>query len=316
MFFVGFPTFTVAFYLNRMTHCTNKTYLSKPKIFSFSECLHFLDRGYDDCLYAVSSNRVRKPLEIDGNRLLIEVTDSDQQIEVTLLAGEESQQTLGSATEFVSHWFDLGRNLKPFYKLLDRHEPFSGMSDRFYGLRLMGIPDLFEALCWCVIGQQINLTFAYRLKRRLVETYGTFITYEGDRYYYFPEPEVLARLKIEDLKKLQLSRQKAEYLIGIARLFKTGDLTKQQLLGMESGSQVLSRLTQIRGVGQWTANYVAMKSLKQMNCITYGDTGLQSAVSSILGLDRKPSRKEIDALFGPFAGWESYLVIYCWRMLS
>jgi DNA-3-methyladenine glycosylase II len=79
---------------------------------------------------------------------------------------------------------------------------------------------------------------------------------------------------------------------------------------------MLKRLKEIRGVGDWTANYVLMKSLGRTDCITYGDTGLQSAVSSILELDRKPTREEIIRFFEPFAGWESYLNIYLWRTLS
>src|SRR5699024_12561498 len=50
---------------------------------------------------------------------------------------------------FVSLWFDLERNLKPFYQLLNQDERLSYMVERYHGLRLMGIPDLFEAMCWC-----------------------------------------------------------------------------------------------------------------------------------------------------------------------
>lgn len=62
-----------------------------------------------------------------------------------------------------------------------------------------------------------------------------------------------------------------------------------------------------------TASYVLMKSLPQPDFITYGDTGLQSAVSFLLKLDRKPTKKEVDSFFEPFVGWESYLNIYLWR---
>lgn len=296
---------------------TNETiHLPKPEIFSFSECLHFLDRGYDDCLYTIDKDRVLKPLEIEGNRILIEVSCIEDSLEITLLSGEASQSTMEKAGEYVTQWFDLERDLQPFYQLLDQHQQFAYMPDKYHGLRLMGIPDLFEALCWCVIGQQINLTFAHRLKRRLVETFGSFITNNSRRHYFFPDSEILAKLKVADLKKLQFSRQKAEYIIGIAKDFAEGKITKQNLADQNNGKQMLDRLKEIRGVGDWTANYVLMKSLKQMNCITYGDTGLHSAVSSMLGLERKPTREEVRSLFEPFTGWESYLVIYLWRTLS
>lgn len=299
-----------------MKSITNYTEISKPNIFSFSECLQFLDRGYDDCLYTVYDDRVIKPLQIEGHPSLVQVKENKGKLEITILAGPISKSVLKKAADYVIAWFDLDRDLKPFYHLLGQNKQFTYMRKKYHGLRLMGIPDLFEALCWCVIGQQINLTFAHRLKRQLVEKYGTCITYKTKRHYFFPDPEILADLKKEDLKKLQFSRQKAEYIIGIARDFADGKITKQSLGNLDSCQQMLDRLKEIRGVGDWTANYVLIKSLKQMNCITYGDTGLHSAVSSMLGLERKPTREEVHTLFEPFTGWESYLVIYLWRTLS
>lgn len=257
-----------------------------------------------------------KPLQVGGNRILIEVKEEDNVLEVGILAGEGASSILNKAVGYVSEWFDLERDLAPFYRQLDQHDRLSWMTDRYHGLRLMGIPDLFEALCWCVIGQQINLTFAYRLKRRLVETYGSSIAYEGKPYFYFPDSERLADLSVAELKELQLSRRKAEYIIGIARKFASGEIDKGLLSARGDGNQMLKWLLKIRGVGEWTANYVLMKSFKKMNCITYGDTGLQTAVSSVLGLDRKPTREEVNSLFVPFENWQSYLVIYLWRTLS
>lgn len=299
-----------------MNYGDNTTHIPKPDIFSFSECLHFLDRGYDDCLYSIERGKVIKPLRIDGYRLLLQIRENGDALQVEMLSDGGSDHKYEKAVRYITEWFDLDRDLQPFYRLLKKHDRLSWMADNYYGLRLMGIPDLFEALCWCVIGQQINLTFAYRLKRRLVETYGSFMTYDSKQYHFFPEPEVFAGLEVDNLKELQFSRQKAEYLIGIAKDFAGGKLTKQELASYENTHQMLKRLKKIRGVGDWTANYALMKSLGRTDCITYGDTGLQSAVSKILGLDRKPTREEVEQFFEPFAGWESYLVIYLWRTLS
>lgn len=299
-----------------MNSQTDTIHIPKPSIFSFSECLHFLDRGYDDCLYSIVGESVIKPLQVGGNRVLIQIRGGEESLEVKLISGDSSPELIEKITDYVSTWFDLERDLRPFYDLLQEHKRLSWMADQFFGLRLMGIPDLFEALCWCIIGQQINLTFAHRLKRKLVETYGTSITHDSNRYYYFPDPNVLADLQISDLKNLQFSRQKAEYIIGIANKFSDGSLSKEDLTKYNTGNQMRKRLKEIRGVGDWTANYVLMKSLQKMDCITYGDTGLQSAVSSLLDLEKKPTRVEVESFFEPFIGWESYLVIYLWRTLS
>lgn len=299
-----------------MNSSKNIISIPKPNLFSFAECLHFLDRGYDDCLYSIENNSVFKPLQVDGSPLLLQVRDDNKTLSVEIVYGEASGKNLQIAADYVKKWFDLEQDLQPFYRILNQHPQLAFMPEQYQGLRLMGIPDLFEALCWCVIGQQINLTFAYRLKRRLVETYGSSVSYQSNQYYYFPKPEQMAELTVDELRKMQFSRRKAEYLIGIADEFSKGNISRQGLLDLTDTGSMLKRLTEIRGVGEWTANYVLMKSLKRMNCITFGDSGLMSAVSSILELDQKPTRKEIQTFFRSFAGWESYLVIYLWRTLS
>ncbi|SMO46263.1 DNA-3-methyladenine glycosylase family protein [Fodinibius sediminis] len=293
-------------------------YLKKPDLFSFPECLHFLDRGYDDCLYHIDINRksVYKALKIGADRYLTRVSDHEDELKIEILLGDTSEEYEQGIKNYIIDWFDLKRDLKPFYCKLNNYENLSWMTNRYHGLRLMGIPDLFEALCWCVTGQQINLSFAYRLKRRLVEAYGRSVTYDGKTFYYFPEPEVLFRLEISAFRKLQFSRRKAEYIIGISQQFAEGEMTKKQLGSCENRTEMLKRLLKIRGVGEWTANYVLMKSMGRTDCVTYGDTGLQSSVSSLLELNRKPTRKEIERVFAPFKGWESYLNIYLWRSLG
>lgn len=299
-----------------MNSADNTIRIPKPDIFSFSECMHFLDRGYDDCLYAIEENRILKPLRIGGEGILIAITEQPEVLNLEICCGGKSDQILEAASDYVTRWFDLNRNLRPFYELLRIHDRLAFMPEQYHGLRLMGIPDLFEALCWCVIGQQINLTFAHRLKRRLVETWGRSIVHSTGRHYFFPDPEVVADLTVSELKAMQFSRRKAEYIIGIARRFAEGELSKSSIQALSNSEQMLNHLIQIRGVGPWTANYVLMKSLRQPDCITYGDTGLRSALSSLLELNRKPTKKEVDSFFEPFAGWESYLNIYLWRTLS
>ncbi|THG91921.1 hypothetical protein AJ85_00740 [Alkalihalobacillus alcalophilus ATCC 27647 = CGMCC 1.3604] len=74
----------------------------------------------------------------------------------------------------------------------------------FFRFVIIGIPDLFEALTWAIIGQQINLTFAYTLKKRFVEHFGESLTFEGDNFWVFPSPEKIISIKVDELRDLQL----------------------------------------------------------------------------------------------------------------
>jgi DNA-3-methyladenine glycosylase II len=280
--------------------------------FSFQECLWFLDRNYDDCLHEVRRHSVRKLLLIDDNPTLIDISEKGNCLIVNVLQGEDSEKEIG---EFVKEWFDIDRDLTDFYQLLNQDADLAYMCMDYKGLRLLGIPSLFEALCWSIIGQQINLTFAYKLKRKLTEAFGTKLTFENNDYYLFPNPEIVANLQVSELLPMQFSTRKAEYLIEIARQFVSGNITKSKLEKMPT-SDAIKALVSIRGIGEWTANYALMKSLKRLKCVTYGDVGLYNALFALKDFPKRPSREQLDNFFEKFKNWEAYTVFYLWRSLA
>jgi DNA-3-methyladenine glycosylase II len=244
---------------------------------------------------------------------LIRLSAADDLLQIGVLTrtGADDQ----AITAYVRNWFDLDRDLQPFYQQLGEDPDLAFLAHQYWGLRLVGIPDLYEALCWAVIGQQINLTFAHTLKRRLTTRWGLSLTWAGETYYQFPAPEIIAAITHGELLEMQFSRQKAEYLIHIAGLFAAGALGTDVFAGMDE-SAIYARLTAIRGIGVWSARYAMMKSLRTPDSIPLGDTGLSRALHLYKGWDKKPPYDQITAYFGQYAGWKSYLVYYLWRSLS
>lgn len=285
-------------------------------IFSFKECLWFLDRNYDDCLHTVRDHTVLKALAFEDDLLLIRIGAAKQSLRVEILAGRVTQEAIHQVTAYIKDWLDLDRGLQPFYQLLLQEETLAYMPTAFRGLTLIGIPDVFEALSWSIIGQQINLSFAYRLKRRLTEQWGRSLVYGGQVCHVFPAPEVLAQASIAQLREMQFSQKKAEYLTGLATVFREGALSKSLLQNLSGFAAQQQALTALRGIGIWTANYALMKSLRVAEAIPYGDVGLlQALVQHGLIRDRM-DQAGMDKLFRRFQGWESYLVFYLWRSLS
>ncbi len=263
-------------------------------------------------MHKVADNKVRKVIDDGQNLALIEIFENDNNLIINTLKGDISSQFL---KDFVVEWFDLERNILPFYKILQNDEEFAFMVKDFSGLRFLGIPNAFEALCWCIIGQQINLTFAYSLKRRLTEVYGQKIEFEGKFYWAFPKPENLANLTPEDLRSFQFSQKKAEYVIEAARQFVAGNISKEILASLTT-DEAIKKLTSIRGIGEWTANYLLMKSLRRHECITHGDVGLFNALAKLKNFPKRPDKQQILDLFADYKGWEAYLVFYLWRSLA
>lgn len=295
---------------------TKELFLSLPEIFSWDECLRYLDRGFNDCLFRMDGRAVTRLLSVNGKNLLLRVTEQNGQLHISCLNENLTAADVAAVRSYMTDWFDLDRDIAPFYKLLKANKQLSFMAKNYAGLRMAGIPDMHEALCWCIIGQQINLAFAHTLKRRLTEQYGASLEYEGQVYYTFPSPETLAGLTVDELKQLQFSTRKAEYVIGVSQLMAAGELTKEQLQQLSGYEAQIAALVKVRGIGLWTANYVLMKTFGRMQSITYGDAGLNKALQNIAGFGKNPSAQQVDGYFRPFKGWEAYLVFYFWRTLS
>ncbi|WJH35671.1 DNA-3-methyladenine glycosylase [Paenibacillus sp. CC-CFT747] len=222
---------------------------------------------------------------------------------------------LSQAVSYIREWLDGDTDLRPFYRMAENDGLLGPLTRRYRGLRIIGAPDLFEALCWAVTGQQINLPFAYTLKRRLVESFGRSLEAGGWRHWLFPQPEELADVPAEALKALQFTGRKAEYLLEIARLMADGELSKEGLLAL-GFTEAERRLLAIRGIGAWTAHYAMMRCLRHPAAFPIGDAGLHNALKQQLGLNRKPPEEEIRRIFSPWSGWEAYAVFYLWRSLT
>jgi DNA-3-methyladenine glycosylase II len=288
-----------------------------PEEFSFDENLKYLSRSSNECLFKIKDERIYKALPIEKETLIIEVSgEHGDYITVRFLGNPSPPQSVRKAVAlYVHEWFDLGRDLHPFYELAKSDELLEKAVEPFYGLRVMGILDLFEALCWGILGQQINLTYAYTLKRRLVESFGRSMVHEGEAYWIFPNPEDIAKLTVANLDGLRMTVKKCEFLIGVAQLMTEGNLTKEQLLSSENIKSAEKILVKIRGIGPWTANYVLMRCLRFPSAFPIDDVGLHNAIKLLLGAEKKPTKEVILKLSAKWTGWESYATFYLWRFL-
>ncbi|UNK16421.1 DNA-3-methyladenine glycosylase [Paenibacillus sp. N3/727] len=294
--------------------------LPVPPEFSFSQNLNYLTSAPNECLYRVHENRIYKALPIGQHIYVIEIFE-DPDVPHSLMLSFIGDLVPKDTTDFeaiiryVRDWFDLDTDLVPFYEMAEQDELLQTTIHSFYGLRNMGIPDLFEAVCWGILGQQINLAFAFTLKRRLVETYGRSVTIDNIKYYVFPEPDAIAALSVTDMEDLRMTVKKREYLIAIAHLFVEGKLSKEALLQIGDHKKIEKLLVGIRGIGPWTANYVLMRCLRIPSAFPIDDVGLHNAVKHALGSELKPSRDELLKLTAGWVNWESYSTFYMWRLL-
>ncbi|MEJ1241290.1 DNA-3-methyladenine glycosylase 2 [Chryseolinea sp. T2] len=294
--------------------------VAAPLEFSFDLCASFLKRSPRELLHRFENDRVRKLLHLKDRPVLIELCESkdlspaQRGITIRALNTTINTEERAQLEKYVREWFDLDTDLKPFYEKVSADKLLGELVTKFHGYRIVGQPDLFESLVWAVLGQQINLAFAYTLKQRFVEQFGTSYEFEGQHYYAFPGPEVVAQLTDAELLPLQFSRQKSKYTVEIGKAFAEKVITQEALSSMPLEA-ARDTLMQIKGVGNWTANYALMKTFRYKDAFPAEDVGIHNSIRLLKKSKRKPTVEEVRKLFKKYKGWEAYATLYLWKSL-
>ncbi|HZO24668.1 MAG TPA: DNA-3-methyladenine glycosylase [Chloroflexota bacterium] len=272
----------------------------------------------------------RRAVRLGEQKVLFEAaaggTADEPSVSVRLLAVEpppptpppcagEGSKPLALAADAVSRWWRLDQDPADLGEIADRDPILGALLARLHGARSPLMPSPFECLVWAILGQQITVAFAYKMKRALVERYGESITHEGRPYWLFPEAARLAEADPLELRELQFSRQKSDYVRSLAALVAEDRIDWGELAEMPSEAAI-KVLTRLRGVGRWTAEYVLMRGLGHQDVIPAADVGLQSAIGRAYGLGRKATEPEVRALAEQWVPRRSHAAFAWWWSLS
>ena len=142
------------------------------------------------------------------------------------------------------------------------------------GFRPPLAPGPFESLVTSISAQQVSLFAAFAIRNRLIERFGT----RGEQAYEFPARERLAAADEDELFALGFSRRKAEYVVGLAR----SELDLVALAALPD-DEVKARITAVRGLGEWTADWFLARHLARPRAWAPGDLGVRKAVAAFYG---------------------------------
>lgn len=190
--------------------------------------------------------------------------------------GDRSTQVIEAAVDEVRRLCGLGLDVESFYAAAKEDPVLGPLVPRLWGLRPTLSPQAFEMLIGSVCAQQINLAFAFTVKARLVRRFGVPVDVAGQTVYGFPDPERLARARVGDLRRLQLTTRKSEYVIGLAREVASGALDLAALRA-RSNEKVIEALTAVRGFGRWTAEWFLARHLGRGDVCAAGDLAVRRA---------------------------------------
>ncbi len=287
--------------------------------FDFALALRYLRRSDLESVDVVRDGCYRRLLEHEGQYRLVEVNSVGSVdapcLEVSFPDGEVGSAAAVALAENIARMFCIGVDVQAFYARIEQDTVLAALAQRFHGLRPVLTATVFESLAWAVIGQQVNLRFAYSLKQRLVAACAPSAVYGSERYYGFPGPEALAGLSVSDLTGMKFSGRKGEYLLGLAWAVAGGELDLPSLAGI-SADAVIERLTACRGIGRWTAEYCLLRGLGHPDVLLAADIGLRNAVTAGYQMPKQATEAQVRELGENWSGWRSYANFYLWQSLS
>ncbi|HET7616053.1 MAG TPA: DNA-3-methyladenine glycosylase, partial [Bacillales bacterium] len=182
----------------------------------------------------------------------------------------------------------------------------------FRGTPLAGEFGVYRALIKSIVHQQLNIEFANELTKRFVDMYG----FEQDGAKFYPQPDKVATLTVDDLLRLQFSRRKAEYVIGASKMIASGELSMDDL-SKASNEDAVKILMQIRGVGRWTAESVLLFGIGREDILPAGDVGIQNAFKHFFSREDKPKEEELREIGErEWSPYQSYASLSLWESLG
>ena len=247
----------------------------------------------------VEGDTYRRTMALEHGPAVVALTPEDRIVRAELRLAD--LRDLTAAVARCRRLFDLDADPLAISSQLAEDRALAPLVDARPGLRVPGCVDGFELAVRAIVGQQVSVAAARTVLGRIATGHGGAVTEpDGGLTHRFPGAAALAEL---DPAALPFPRKRAEALRSLARLVAAGEL--QLDAGADAG-ETRVRLMEIRGVGEWTASYIAMRALGDPDVFLPGDVGIRHALAR-LGTEAVPKR---------WRPWRSYAVMQLWRSLD
>jgi DNA-3-methyladenine glycosylase II len=270
--------------------------------------------GGDPEIRSYTDGVFRQALRVEGRLGLVTVasegTVDRPRVRVRVQPGPLLPGVLEAAGQAVTRLFNLDLDLTLFERAVRADPVMSAIARRLRGLKPPRTATVFEALVVSIIEQQISLSAAHSIERRVVRIFGDTLRLEGRTSYAFPTPDRLAEASPDELRACGLSGKKAEYLLGIARQVREGTLDLEKHGPAEETCAIVRELSALRGVGIWTAELAVLRGLSRLDAIPAEDLGIRRAISRYYSRESRVDTGEARRIAGAWGGWRGLAAYY------
>lgn len=162
--------------------------------------------------------------------------------------------------------------------------------------------DFFRSLTSSIVSQQISTKAANTI-------FGRFMDLIDDRL----EPAVVQTYSLERLREVGLSRQKASYILDLSQKFHNNAAIYDHLNDLPD-EEVIKHLTEVKGIGEWTAHMFLIFSLGRLDVLPHADLGFQNSLVRQYQLDSRPTKKQMMEIAETWHPYRSVAVWYLWQV--
>lgn len=265
--------------------------------------LDFLAARATPGVEVVEGGKYRRTVSLHGKDGYFEVSLAEGRDALLLRIAFGDPQSLFFIVERVRAMFDLNADWSAIVQHLKSDPILDASVKANPGIRVPGCWDGFELTVRAILGQQITVKGATAMAGRMANSFGKSFSGPAGLTHVFPPPEVLANAP---LANIGLTGARIETIRTLARAVGNGKINFGAATDSES---FLARLCEISGIGNWTAQYVAMRALGEPDAFPATDLGLLRAMA--IGNSR-----ELELRAEAWRPWRAYAAMYLWSIHS
>ena len=242
---------------------------------------------------------------------------SNPRLRVTLEGSAATFPSARAAAErLVNGALGAGADVTLFYRAARADPLLAPLVRRFRGLRIAGYPSLWEALVTAVLSQQVNLSLAFGIRAQLATAFGVSRRIRGETYYAFPVPAAIASVGERGLQGFRMSASKIATIARLAKGFAGGKLSEDEIAALPDETAV-ERLTEIKGIGRWTAETALLRGLSRADAFPAGDLGIVKYLAEgLFEHGRRATESEMRQYAERWRPWRGLALVYCWAELA
>ena len=274
--------------------------------FQWENMLHYLARRSVAGVETVQGETYLRTVRIGGASGWLRATHLPARNQLVLALAPSLSSVLMPLLARVRSQFDLDANPALIDAWLRQDPLLAARLQALSGLRVPGAFDAFELAVRAVLGQQVSVAGATTLAARLVRQFGDAAeTPFAALTHHFPDPAVLAASDAQVIGRIGLPQTRAQTICNLAQFAATGGLNLPPGSSLEDA---VARLKSVRGIGDWTAHYIALRALRFPDAFPAGDLGLQKAV----GGGTRLTEKQLAARAVAWSPWRGYAALALW----